>query len=443
MTEKEKQMLAEIREPDNWLKDEGAFFDRYRDQIIINWSQIQEILQPLGFYTAFDRAWCIKQRGDIKEPPERAHAELQQPSETRSARYDSQTGGFRPYAAYRQQADIVSGKELMNLQLKPAEFVVENCLPLGLSVLGAPPKSFKSYMCLHMALCICQGKDFLGFHTKKCGVLYMDLESTLRRPKQRAEQILNGEPMPDGFFVLTQINMMGNGFAEDVTGILKDHPEIKVVIVDVFKKIRPAASRSIDAYERDYEDYGKIKSLADSLGISILLVTHTTKLKHPEDPFNELTGSAGVMGSIDMAMVIKKDHRADQNAKLYITGRDLEEQCYEMSFNLEKFQWEKLGTHRDMEKARQETEYRNSPIIQTIKALLTQNGGTWRGNASEIIEASQYLGAPIYEDHRAIGKRLSAYRELLNLDGITYTVKTTKKTRGEYIFSSDCLSEYR
>jgi RecA-family ATPase len=332
--------------------------------------------------------------------------------------------------------DTISARELQTLDIAPLEFIVDNFLPLGLGVLGAPAKSFKSYMCLDMTLCICKGFDFLGIKTKKCSCLYLDLESTRRRPKNRVEQILKGKTAPDNLYIATQADLLGNGFEVQLRKEKEKHPDIKVVIVDVFKKIRPSATKNKDPYERDYEDYGKIKALADELDIAILLVTHTTKMKHPDDPFNELTGSAGVMGSIDVAMVIKKDKREDETAKLYITGRDLEEQCYEMKFNKSDYKWNMMGKSKDMDQLRKELEYKQSPIIGTIRKLVEQNQGKWKGTASEIISASQYFnGLHIYDTKQQVGQKINEFVQLLkDYDCIEFHRNSTSKTN-EYEFT--------
>lgn len=314
-----------------------------------------------------------------------------------------------------EQFDTISARELQGLDIPPLEFVVESFLPLGLAVLGAPPKSFKSYMCLDMCLCICEGFDFLGFKTKKCGCLYLDLESTRRRPKNRIEQILKGKAAPENLYVVTKAPPIDKGFDKAIREEKEKHPDIAVVVVDVFKKIRPPKRANVDPYERDYEDYGAVKTLADELGLAIILVTHTTKMKHPDDPFNELTGSSGTMGSIDVAMVIKKENREDETAKLYITGRDLEEQCYEIQFKKQDFRWDKLGTHKDMETLRLEYEYRNSPIVYTIKKLVEQNGGKWSGTVADLIKGSSYFkGMQIYEDAGKVGKEVRRFARWLH-----------------------------
>lgn len=338
-------------------------------------------------------------------------------------------GGFR-VTKPAELLDVISARDLQKLDIPPAEFIIRDFLPLGLALLGAPAKSYKSYMCLDMALCICRGFDFLGFRTKKCACLYMDLESTRRRPKSRMEQILKGELAPDDLYIVTKAPPLGKGFEERVREEKAGHPEIGLVIVDVFKKIRPSAKKYTDPYERDYEDYGLVKSLADELSIAILLVTHTTKMKHPEDPFNELSGSAGTMGSIDAAMVIKKENREDETAKLYITGRDLESQCYEMKFNKQTFRWEMQGTHKDMEQMRAECEYRNSPIVRTVKILLDQNDGHWKGTASDMIKASYcFRNGCIHDKPQQVGTEINRFISFFKkLDNIGFHREITKKT---------------
>lgn len=333
------------------------------------------------------------------------------------------------------ELESITASDLMDLDLPPLEYIVEDFLPLGLGLLGAPPKSFKSYMCLDMCLCICQGFDFLGFKTKKSACLYMDLESTRRRPKARIGQILQGKKVPKNLHIVVKAKPIGKGFEEQLRRKLRQFPDIRVVVVDVFKVIRPPKKAGADPYERDYEDYGVMKQLADELNIAILMVTHTTKMKHPDDAFNELSGSVGTLGSVDVAMVIKKESREDDTAKLYITGRDLEDQCYEIQFDKDAFKWKKLGTHKDMEAMRFELEYRSSPVVGTVKKLVEQNCGKWEGTASEVISASKYFtGLTIYDKPEKVGKDLSKFSKFLSRwDFIEFHYDENSRPR-KYIF---------
>ena len=337
----------------------------------------------------------------------------------------------------QERYDTITGSELQKLELPPVEFLVDEILPLGLALLGAPPKSCKSYMCLQMCLAICTGHDFMGFKTKPHACLYLDLESTRRRPKLRLNQILQGMEAPENLYIVTRSGPMGKGFEDELRRTVSEHPEIKLVIVDVFKKIRPSAKRGADPYERDYEDFGAIKALADELQLAILLVTHTTKMKHPDDPFNELVGSAGTMGSVDVAMVIKKDTRDAETAKLYVSGKDLRDQCYEIRYDKQRYIWEKLGTSQEVEAQRLREEYNSDRVIQAIRKLVEQGGGIWEGTASDIVEASRYFrSGQITDDVAKIGKKIRKYtQQLIDFDAIIFTCKVTNRT-SEYCFRS-------
>lgn len=332
-------------------------------------------------------------------------------------------------------SDLISAKDLLKLDLPPAEFVVEGLVPIGLTVIGAPAKSFKSFMALQMSIAVAKGQKFMGFSVSSGGVLYLDLESTRRRPKNRLQLILNGEDAPENLYILTQMDHLNGCFESDLRSILKEHPEIKLIIVDVFKKIRPPKRGNSDPYERDYEDYGYIKQLADELNVAIILITHTTKMKHPDDPFNELIGSAGVMGSIDAAIVLKKEKREATTARIYTTGRDLEEQCYEAEFDKKLFKWKMLGDAETVQSQRKYEEYMNSNIIKTLLATLKQNNYRWSGTASELITISYALGTPIHQDATRVSGTLNEYKPLLEkYEGITFYRDRSKKSR-EFVFS--------
>ena len=340
------------------------------------------------------------------------------------AQYATENGKVKPIEP-PPPLRVVSAQELYGLDLKPMEFIVKDVVPVGLSLLAAPPKSYKSFMCLDMALSVAAGRSFLGFYTYKCGVVYFDLESTLRRPRWRIRQILGGEDPPDNLYIATEAARLNEGFKEQLQDLLKEHPEIRLVIVDVFRKIQPPAGRRLDAYERDYADYGEMKHIADELSIAILMVTHTRKMRDTDDPYNEISGSIGVTGTLDAMLMIRKEKREDQAARLFIKGRDAPEQCYEIEFDKDRFVWEMKGNADELEELRKDIAYSNSPIVQTIRKGVEQNGGEWEVTTEELITASRYFNSgrfEIYGDIRKIGQQLSALEaQLREKDGILRT----------------------
>ena len=93
-------------------------------------------------------------------------------------------------------------------------------------------------MALGLCIAICTGAKFLGFDCEKHDCLYFDLESTKRRPKSRLDQILGADQKkPDNLHIITgedNPGRIGEGFEAQVEYQLSEHPNIKLIVVDVF-----------------------------------------------------------------------------------------------------------------------------------------------------------------------------------------------------------------
>lgn len=318
----------------------------------------------------------------------------------------------------------VTAAELDKIDIPPIEWIVEKILPVGLSMIGAPSKYYKSYMALGLCAAVCTGGKFLGFDCSKYACLYFDLESTKRRPKSRLNQILGESTQkPDNLHIITGTDSpgrIGEGFEAQVEYQLSQFPDIKLIIVDVFQMIRQPAKRNQSGYDRDYEDFKVLKQIADKYSVCLMLIHHTRKMKDPYDVFNELSGSVGVLGALDCAWVITKEDRYAEEGTLHITGRDMEPQKLKIRFNKKTFQWEYIGTEEDIEEQRLLLEYEQSPIVETIKKLVKQGGGRWEGSANDIKSASKYLSSEIYESTQKIGILVREYEALFRFDGIEF-----------------------
>jgi hypothetical protein len=355
----------------------------------------------------------------------------------RNTRAVCDSGISRPVKEFKP-IKAITAKELAEMDIPPIEWIVRGILPVGLLMIGAPSKYYKSYMALGICVSVCNGEKFLGFDSEKHGCLYLDLESTKRRPKNRLKQILKEKDFPSNLYVITGtdgVGRIGEGFEAQIEYQLQEHPDIKLIIVDVFQMIRQPAKRNQSGYDRDYEDFKILKEIADKHNIGLMLIHHTRKMKDPSDVFNELSGSVGVMGALDCAWVISKEDRYSDEGTLHITGRDMETQKIKIRFNKTTFQWEYIGTAEEVESQRLMAEYEQSPIVATIKKLVKQGNGQWEGSASDVVEASKYLGSPISEDVRVVGSLINKYEGLFwALDGLAMEGERTGKKR-RYIFN--------
>lgn len=109
----------------------------------------------------------------------------------------------------------VSASELKKMEIPQIVWIVDRLLPVGVSMIGAPSKYFKSYMALGLCLAVCTGEKFLSFQCNKYACLYLDLESTKRRPKSRLKQIIPNGDWPENFYILTaedEVSKINEGF---------------------------------------------------------------------------------------------------------------------------------------------------------------------------------------------------------------------------------------
>lgn len=65
----------------------------------------------------------------------------------------------------------VSASELKKMEIPQIVWIVDRLLPVGVSMIGAPSKYFKSYMALGLCLAVCTGEKFLSFQCNKYACL--------------------------------------------------------------------------------------------------------------------------------------------------------------------------------------------------------------------------------------------------------------------------------
>jgi AAA domain len=119
------------------------------------------------------------------------------------------------------------------------------------------------------------------------------------------------------------VAQLDQGGTEHLRDYLRERPGTRLVVIDTLKKIRPRVGGKRSVYDLDYEALEPLVSLAAEHKVTILVVHHLRKLD-AGDPLDTVSGSTGLTGSVDGAMVLKRD-RGKQDATLVVDGRDIEE----------------------------------------------------------------------------------------------------------------------
>jgi len=251
--------------------------------------------------------------------------------------------------------------ELMDKELPPVKWAVAGVLPEGVAILAGKPKMGKSWLALGLCVSVAAGGYALGKIPAECGgALYLGLEDQERRLQRRLKKILAGDAAPGGLEVAWSWPRLDQGGVEALRTYLEDRPDIRLVVIDTLKKIRPRESGSRGVYDLDYEALEPLLPLAAEYGVAILVVHHLRKLE-AGDPFDMISGSTGLTGGVDGALVLKRD-RGKQDATLAIDGRDVEEPTeLALRWDADIASWSLMGNAE---------EYRQSEERRRIIALL-------------------------------------------------------------------------
>lgn len=236
--------------------------------------------------------------------------------------------------------------ELMAMSFPEPTWAVPGLIAEGVNLLAGPPKVGKSWLSLNLGVAIASGDPALGSIDVDPGpVLYLALEDTPRRLQSRLRKVLAGRRAPAGLTVDTYCPPLPVGGAEYIAGWLDEHPGARMVVIDVFTKVRGMAPGGMSAYEADYASTEPVKQLADSYGVPVVLVHHVRKAG-ADDFLAEVSGTNGLAGSVDAVLVLKRG-RAQADGVLHITGRDVTENDYAMTFDAETGTWRLLDGPAD------------------------------------------------------------------------------------------------
>jgi len=282
-----------------------------------------------------------------------------------------------------------TAEEIANMQFEEPQWIVENLIPQGTTLLAGSPKVGKSYLALAISVAVATGgKVFGSFNVVSSGpVVYLALEDTLRRIQRRLDQIT--EEIPKNLYVYLELDREKK--IPILDKIIKLHKPV-LLIVDTFTILRTQPRRGANLYDEDYQAIREFKKLADDTGTSILLIHHFNKSKH-DDILYQVSGSTGITGAVDTILIVERRH-GDRNAYIHTTGRDIEERQYQATFDPEAGTWIIEGNVGEVGKTRERQEIQR--VLKEAENPLTPT------------EIAQRLGKDLNSVKRLLFKMLDA-----------------------------------
>lgn len=250
--------------------------------------------------------------------------------------------------------DTVDAETLLGMDFPPLNYIIPGYVVEGLTVLGGKPKLGKSWWAYDAGIAVATGGRAMGnVECEQGDVLYLALEDNHRRVQDRLKILC---PLRKQLGItLTRLSIrtiaprIDNGLFEELDKWRLASANPRLIIIDVYMKVRPPRKRGEDVYAADYAAVVPLQQYASSNRIAVVLVTHTRKME-AEDPLESISGTNGVTGAADAVLVLSRDSKG---TVLYGRGRDIEE--IETAMRFDGGRWTILG---DADEVRISTERR-------------------------------------------------------------------------------------
>jgi len=249
-------------------------------------------------------------------------------------------------------------QELRDHDFPPPRWAVPDLLPEGLTILAGPPKSGKSYLALQIAGAVASGGNVLERKPVAGCVLYLALEDSGARVKERIRQQQWLTANADGFELVLEWPTVKQGGFEQLSTEL-ERGTYRLVVLDTLGKLLAGSGRDLDKYGDMTDTVGALQTLALKTNTAVLAIHHHRKLKSGNLVEDGL-GSIGINAAAD---AIAGLYRKGTHWQLQIVGRDLEELT--------------IALERD-------------PVTRTWQRAADEYGirpGTWQARILEVLKA--------------------------------------------------------
>lgn len=270
--------------------------------------------------------------------------------------------------------------ELMERVFQGKAAVVENLLYTGAYILAGAPKIGKSFLVAQITYHISLGRPLWGYQVRQGTVLYLALEDDEGRLQRRMYRMFGVEGANSLYFA-TNAKLIGSGLDGQLENFVQEHRDTRLIVIDTLQKVRETVNDSY-SYSSDYDVIGKLKQFADKHGVCVLIVHHTRK-QPAGDSFEMISGTTGLLGCADGALLMQKEKRTDGKATLDIVGRDQPDQRLYLTKDQEHLVWELERAENELWKQPPD------PVLEAVSKMVSAENPDWEGSPTELAETLQ------------------------------------------------------
>ena len=285
------------------------------------------------------------------------------------ARKTLENGGFKDLATKTLT-------ELYDTVYPQKKSIVDGLLYSGVYLFVGAPKVGKSFFMAQLGYHISSGIPLWGREVHQGQVLYLALEDDYSRLQHRLSTMFGTEGN-DNFHLATKSKTLEEGLEVQLDRFMEEHDNVKLIIIDTLQKIRDVGGEKF-SYANDYNIAARLKEFCDNHEMCMIVVHHTRKMES-SDSFEMISGTNGLLGAADGAIVMHKDKRTENKAVLDMVGRDQQDMRIHLEFDRQKFQWELTDMETELWVEPPD------PILDAIAEVVTEASPVWQGTATELL----------------------------------------------------------
>ncbi len=344
-------------------------------------------------------------------PPEKKEALMSVAREIKNA----ETPTFDPNI----DLHTVTMTSLYDTAFPPRTPLIDGLLYSGTYLFAGSPKIGKSFFMLQLGYHVAMGLPLWEYPVRQGTALYLALEDDYARLQGRLVQMFGMEPTPN-LILTTQSRTLAGGLTEQMERFIRRIPDTRLMIVDTLQKVREIGNENY-SYAVDYQNITQLKAFSDKHNICLVIVHHTRKME-ANDTFETISGTTGLLGAADGAIVLQKKKRIENTAVMQIVGRDQEDQELTLEFDRERCFWKLTKAERTV------IQRPTDPLIVAISDFM-KDKEEWTGSAGELLEALPDLNVNPNVLTRKLNTSVSS---LFNDFGIEYTQHSRQKDRRSF-----------
>lgn len=201
----------------------------------------------------------------------------------------------------------IFANDLLNMLMPKQEWIVDKLIPFqGITIISGAPKSFKSFIALHIAICIEDDLMVFGkYQATQGGVIIIDEENHLRITKKRLRMLEISEPGGNELLLLNQKGFSASN-RDHINALadLCDDLRLDVIIMDSLVRIH----RSDENSAKDMAElFDNIKYLCQR-GKTVIILHHERKEGvYKSSAQSRMRGSSDISAVVDSHISVRKD----------------------------------------------------------------------------------------------------------------------------------------